>query len=349
MLQVVTLVLALASSQDSLTIKGDLKDVPAQGKERPILLCEGTTNLPNGVNLIAHLYYGKVHEGKELFKDSAIVKDGRFRQIFPVFARTNFPGTYIARLAYDSVLQGLNAPDYPRTAVDFVLKIGGPEDMDREGKVVRDQLIGEIRGILAITDKIKAKLDQWRDKTQDEREGPSKDWHERMLDIRKRADPRSHPEYYILRLDLMTDAMMENLSGILVSCARCFVLNQRENALEGLTRIRQTCEYWIGEVGSPGLQDFGKMADCAEECRTIARRLLENPDEPVLPVRRRFLELTALLDKSVPVDFHEVVLEIADRATAFFTAVSDKTPESKQIHAALDARLARLAASLRKN
>jgi hypothetical protein len=346
MLQVVTLFLALVAPQDPLVIKGELKELPAQGKGSPSFLCEGTANLPNGVNLIAHLYYGSIAVGKELFKDSAIVKGGKFSQEFPVFPQRNFPGTYTARLIYDPNLQGLGAPDYPRTTVDIVLQVGGPADVDRESLAVRNQLIGEIRGLIAIADLVKGKLDAMKDKPQADREALFKTWHEQTLEMRDRVDPRKHPEYYILRLDLMANSSVEELAGILTSSARCFVLNQREDTIEGLTRLRQTCEYWIGEIGAPRLLDFGKMVASVEECRSILRKLLESPNDPVLPARRRFLELTSLLDKSIPADFHEVILAITTRATSFFSAVSDKSPDTKTLHADLDGILERFASTL---
>ncbi|HVR85571.1 MAG TPA: hypothetical protein VMU54_14740 [Planctomycetota bacterium] len=346
MLQVVTLFLCLAATQDPLVIKGELKELPAQGKDGPSFHCEGTSNLPNGADLSAYLYYGAIVVGKELFKDSAIIRGGKFSQEFPIFAHRNFPGTYTARLIYDPALQGLGVPDYPRTTVDLVLQIGGAADIDRESKAVREQLIGEIRGLLAIADQIRGKLEEMKDKAQADREALFKTWHEQMLEVRKRVDPRQHPEYYILRLDLMADSGVENLSGILTSSARCFVLNQHENTVEGLTRLRQSCEYWIGEISTPRLLDFSKMAASVEECRSIVRKVLDSPDDPVQPSRRRFLELTAVLDKSVPDDFHEVILGITARAASFFNAVSDKSPDAKKLHADLDGLLQRFASTL---
>jgi hypothetical protein len=348
MLQVVTLLLALAQApQEPLTIKGELKELPAQGNTGPLIFCEGTTNLPNGVSLLAQLYYGKPVPGKELFTDSAIVKAGRVAQDFPVFSKRNFPGTYTARLTYDPVLQGLEAPNYPRTTLEFVLRIGGPQDVDREGKAVRDELIGELRALLVIADEIKAKLDEMKDKPQAEREVPYKAWHERSQEIRKQVDPRKHPEYYILALDLVADSGMEDLTGILMSSARCFVLNQRENMVEGLTRLRQSCDYWIGEVGSARVLDFSKLADSVDECRAIAKKLLEHAGEPVPPARRRFLELIAGLDKSAPPTFHDLILAITTKATAFFNGVSDKSPDTKQLHEELDRLLIHFAGTLR--
>lgn len=347
MLQVVTLLLTLAAVQEPLVLKGELKEVPAQGKDGPSLLCEGTANLPNGADLVAHLYYGRVDPGRELFKDTTLVKGGKFSQEFPIFAKRNFPGTYTVRLIYDPVLQGLGAADFPRTKVDVLLQVGGATDIDRESKTVRDELIGEIRGLIAIADQIKLKLEEMKEKPKEERQVPFNAWNEQTLELRKRVDPRKHPEYYILRLDVLANSGIEELVNILMASARCFVLSQHENTVEGLTRLRQQCEYWIGEIATPRLTDPSTMVSSVEECRAIARKLLDSPDAPVLPARRRFLELTAILDKSIPADFHEVILGITSRAAAFFNAVSDKSADTKKLHADLDGLLERFAGTLR--
>ena len=349
MLQVATLLLLALAGQETLTLQGELKDVPPQGKDGPALLCEGTTNLPNNSALVAHLYYGKPVGGREIFKDTAIVKGGKFSQYFPVFERRNFPGLYSVRLIYDPQLQNLGAPDFPHTAVEYTLQIGTAADVDAEGKAVRGQLIAEIRALIAIADQMKSKHEGLREKPQAEREAPAKAWQQELLEIRKRASPRSHPEYFILNLDFIADSGFEDLGSILSSCARCFVLNQHEKMTEGLTRLRQTGEYWIGEIANPRLSDLGQMASHIEECRKILRKLLDNPDEPLKPARTRYLEITALLDKSVPPDFHEVILGATSRGAAFFAAVADKSPDLKQIHADLDGLLERFAGTLRNS
>jgi hypothetical protein len=232
---------------------------------------------------------------------------------------------------------------------DFTLQIGTAVDVDAEGKAVRGQLIAEIRALIAVADQMKAKLEVLREKPQAEREAPAKAWQQEVLEIRKRANPRSHPEYFILNLDFIADSGFEDLTNILNSCGRCFVLNKREEMIEGHTRLRQTGEYWIGEIANPRLTDYGQIASQVDECRKILRKLLDNPDEPLKPLRSRYLEITALLDKSVPPDFHDVILGATSRGAAFFAAVADKSPDVKQLHADLDGLLERFAGTLRNS
>ncbi|HZE99175.1 MAG TPA: hypothetical protein VE981_19380 [Planctomycetota bacterium] len=347
MLQAVTLLLVLQAAPDSLTIKADLKDVPAEGKNPPVILCEGTANLPHGSILAAYLYYGEIIEGKEIFRDFSTLKAGKFTQDFPVYTRRNFPGAYIARFIYDPALQGLGAADFPRTTVDFKLQIGGPQELAAETKAVRDQLVGEIRSYIDLADQVKAKLEELKGKPAVDWEAPLKAWRDKSVEIQKRADPHRVPEYMILKLDLIADTGFENLEGILLSAARCAAGGKREIALEGLTRLRQTGEAWIGDIGAPRITEFEQMARHVDGMRTLVRKLADDPEEPVLPVRRKFLELTGVLDRSVPGDFHDAVLEIGSRGAAFFIAAADKTAEAPRIHKELDELLDRLARTLR--
>src|SRR5262249_51326997 len=160
-------------------------------------------------------------------------------------------GTYIARFIYDPALQGLGAADYPRTTVEFSLQIGTPEDLERESKAVRNQLAEEIRAFIAMADEVKAKMDEFRDKPPAAWDPSLKAWRDRSIELQKRADPRKVPEYTLLRLDVIADTGFENMADIFLSAARIASRGQRETALEGLTRLRQTAEFWLGDIAPP--------------------------------------------------------------------------------------------------
>jgi hypothetical protein len=347
MLHVVTLLLALAA-QDSLSIKGDLKELPPEGKAGPALLFEGTANLPNGSVLAVYLYYGKVVEGKELFRNFATVTAGAFTQEYPVFAKRNFPGKYIARFIFDPELQNLGGAAFPRTTVDFPLQVGGPDDVARESKAVREQLAGELRAMVALGQQVKGKLDELQDKPASAWDPLISAWRDESNRIQKRADPRKTQEYMILKLDTIADNGLEDLTGMLLGSARCAAGGQRGTCLQGLTRLNQTAEKWISDIASPRLTDFAQMAALLEDGRALLRKVAESPDQPVLPSRRKFLEMTELLDKSVPEAFHEAVLGISDRASTFFNAAADKSPDLKTAYQDLDGLLLRFAETLRK-
>jgi hypothetical protein len=346
MLHVVTLLLALAA-QDPLTIKGSLKEIPAEGKAAPALLCEGTANLPNGAVLVAYLYYDKVSEGGELFRDFATVRAGAFTQEYPVFAKKNFPGKYLARFIYDPELQNLAASDFPRTVVDLTLQIGGPDDVARESKAFREQLAGEIRSIMAVGQEVKLKLEELKDKPASAWEPLIAAWRDETTRIRIRVDPRKTREYVILRLGSIADDGLEDLEKILLSAARCAAAGKHALCLEGLTRLNQTAEKWIGDISSPRLTDMTQIIALIEEGRALLLKVAESPDQPVLPTRRKFLEMIGLLDRSVPDTFHEVVLGINDRASTFFAAAADKSTDLKTAHQDLDGLLRRFAETLR--
>src|SRR3989442_13268566 len=85
------------TAAETAVIKGELKDVPAQGKTGPLILCEGATNLPDGALINVYLYYDHVREGREIGKDTTPVKGGKFSHDLQPFLKKNLAGKYIAR------------------------------------------------------------------------------------------------------------------------------------------------------------------------------------------------------------------------------------------------------------
>lgn len=347
MLYVVSLLLALAAAQDPLTIQGTLKELPADGKQGPALYCEGTANLPNGAILVATLYYDQVDDTRELFRDFSTVKAGAFTQDYPVYLKRIFPGKYVARFVYDVSLQNLGAADFPRTIVDLTCQVGNAADLDRETKAVCQQLSDELRAMVGLGDQVKSKLDELKGKPAADWEPLLRNWRDETIAIQKRADPRSVREYRVLRLDVIADNGFEELQGTLLSAARCAAGGQREVALEGITRLRQSAEKWISDISGPRLTRPGELVSALDEARGLLRKLADNPDQPVLPVRRKFLETTEILDRSIPQGLHEPLLGITSRASAFFIAVADKSADVKKLHAELDDLLQRLTETLR--
>src|SRR6185295_10297183 len=116
----------------------------------------------------------------------------------------------------------------------------------------------------------------------------------------------------------------------------------------GLTRLRQTVEYLIDEVAAPKLTEPAEILQLIASARKLLKDALDRPDDPVLPVRRKFVEMNALLRKSLPEDFQGAVLDIGARSTDFFTALSDKQPSAKKLHAEVEQAFEKLLASLRR-
>jgi hypothetical protein len=274
-------------------------------------------------------------------------QSGRLHAGLSRLSKKNFPGKYIARFVYDPSLQNLGAADFPRTVVDLPYQLGGPEDLARETKAVQQQLAGEIRAMVALGEQVRTKLTELKSKPASDWDPLIAAWRDETNRIQKRTDPRKVREYMVLSLDTIADNGIEDLSGILLGSARCAAGGEPATCIEGLTRLNQTAEKWIADIASPRLTSYKEMAALIDEGRTLLRKSLDNPDQPVLPARRKFLEMTEILDKSVPEAFHEAVLGASSRASAFFIAVADKTPDVKTLHADLDDLLQRLADTLR--
>ncbi|MBI3857524.1 MAG: hypothetical protein HY293_17730 [Planctomycetes bacterium] len=328
-------------------IKAEIKEVPAKGEGRPSVLCEGTVNLPNGAFIQTYLYYGHVNEGKAIERDTATVQGGKFVQEFQPYPKKIFPGKYIVRMSYNPDLQNQAIPGFTQVIVDVTAQIGSAEDLERETKFFRGKLAGELQAMVALGDELKAKIDELQGKPDADWAPLLRAWNEKTLVIQKRCDPRNVPEYNILALDLSATSGMENLSGILNSAAKYAAAGKGKDAREGITVLRQTAEYWVGEMNTPKLTSAAQVVEAIDAAVKMLREALAQPDQPVLPVRRKFLAMNALLQKSLPEDLQPLVLEISTRSSAFFNAFSDKEPSAKELHARLIDSLEKLAAPMR--
>ena len=151
----------------------------------------------------------------------------------------------------------------------------------------------------------------------------------------------------MLGLDAVADPGIENLCAIFMSAARAASLGQAESAIEGLTRLQQTIVYWVSEIAAPRLTDPAQILALIEKVRALLRDALKTPDTPVLPLRRKFMEMNSLLDKSIPPDFHVAVLDLESRSVGYFNALADKLEGTQDLQQGMDRALEKLADALR--
>lgn len=328
-------------------IKAELRDVPAEGTRGASIACEGTSSLPNGAILHLYLYFDRIDEGHEVFKDTAVVKGGKFSLDMPAFPKRNLPGRYIARLVFNPDLQDQAFPGFKLTRTEVTTRFGAAEDFERETRAVRAQLNAEIQAFIAMADEVKAKMDELKGKPADDWKPHLAAWSEKGREIQKRADPRRVPEYNVLNLDLIATSGLENLAGILNSAAVTAANGKANEAIEGLTVLRQTAQYWADEVSMPKLTDPRDVIVLVEDGRKVAREALAKPDAPILTARRRFIEICTILQKSLPEEMQPGVQDVNGKSTAFFTALADKDAAAKTLHAELDKALDKLIAPMR--
>ena len=331
-------------------IKGELRDVPPQGKATPSLVCEGTTTLPDGALLNVYLYYDHVNEGREIAKDTATVKGSKFIQEFTPFAtsKKNLAGKYIARFRYSPEFQDRAIPGFSDAKVDIVLEYGTPQEVQQETKAVRDQLVAELRLFAALGDEVKAKIQELKDKPADAWKASLKAWYDRSTEIQRRAYPLKIPEYRVLNLDQVADSGLEQLGGTLISAAKHASIGEADVAREGLTRLRQTIDYLIDEIATPKLTEPSQILALIASARQLLRDALGRPNDPVLPARRKFVEMNALLQKSLPEEVQAMVIEISAGSVRFFNALADKQADAKELQKELDATFEKLLAALRR-
>ena len=347
MLHVAFLLLTQAAAEEAPVLKTEIKDVAAEGDGRPSILCEGTTNLPSGARIEVYLFYGKLDDGPVIARQSFTVKDGKFSHALQPYKKKNFPGKYGLRLVYNPELQDQRFVGFKMGVFDLPFRFGNDADFEREAKVFRSQLAAELQAMVDLGEELKTQIEKLKGKPASDWAPLQKKWMEQGHEIMKRADPHANQEYNALSIDHPATTGLENLSGILNSAARYAAAGRDKEALEGVTVLRQTAQYLIGEMNVPKLTSAGQVVDVVDAAKKLIRDVMANPDGPLLPRRRKFLEMNQLLQKSLPEDVQPTILEIGKASSAFFHAVEDKDPNVKELHADLEKALEKIAAPLR--
>ena len=347
MLHLAFLLLAQAAADEAPVLKTEIKDVAAEGDGRPSILCEGTTNLPKGARIEVYLFYGRLDDGPVIARQSFTVGDGKFSYPIQPYKKKNLPGKYGLRLVYNPELQDQRFVGFKMGVVDLPFKLGTEADFEREAKVFRAQLAAELQAMVDLGEELKTQIDKLKGKPAADWAPLQKKWMEQGHEIMKRADPHQNQEYNALNIDHAATTGLENLAGILNSAARYAAAGRDKEALEGVTVLRQTATYLIGEMNAPKLTSAGQVVDVVDAAKKLIKDVLANPDPPLLPRRRKFLEMNQLLQKSLPEDVQPVILEIGKASSAFFHAVEDKDPNAKELHAELEKALEKIAAPLR--
>jgi hypothetical protein len=347
MLHLAFLLLAQAAAGEAAVLKPEIKDVAAQGDGRPSILCEGTTNLPNGARIEVYLYYGRLDDGPVIARTSFAVQDGKFSQAIQPYKSKNFPGKYGLRLVYNPELQDQRIAGFAYGVTNTSFRFGTDADFEREAKVFRGQLAADLQAMVDLGEEVKTQIDKLAGKPAADWAPFQKEWMEKSHEIMKRADPHKIQEYYALNIDHPATTGLENLSGILNSAARYAAGGRGKEALEGITVLRQTAQYLIGEMNAPKLTSAGQVIDVVDAAKKLIREAAGKPDQPVLPAKRKFLEMNALLQKSMPEEVQPTILEVGTRAAAFFNALADKEPNVKELQAELEKSLEKIAAPLR--
>jgi len=347
MLHVAFLLLAQAAAGEAPVLKAEVKDVAAEGDGRPSILCEGTTNLPNGARVELYLFYGRLDDGPVIARNSFTVQDGKFSHPVHPYKKKNLPGKYGLRLVYNPDLQDQRIAGFKNGVFDLPFRFGTDADFEREAKVFRSQLAAELQAMVDLGEELKTQIDKLQGKPASDWAPLQKKWMEQTHDIMKRADPHANQEYNALNIDHPATTGLENLAGILNSAARYAAGGRGKEALEGITVLRQTAQYLIGEMNAPKLTSGGQVVDLVDAAKKLLREVVAKPDQPVLPARRKFLEMNTLLQKSMPEEVQPTILEIGKASAAFFNAVADKEPGVKELHAELEKLLENIAAPLR--
>ncbi len=330
------LALALVLAARDGKIAPELKEIPGDAKKPPTLLCEGTTDLPDGAILKVNLYFGPVIPGEEKTRTLLQVKGGRFSKDFQLFGprERNLGGTYSIRVAFDPNLQPPALQSLPPIHADAKLEVGDALAREKEHAALRRQLADEIRAVQAVADDVQAGLAASKGKPDPKAWAAlTEGWKKRLTAIERRAG--ALPEYGYLGLFHVVDSGLEQLREIVLNIADSAGKGLGGTVLEGRTVLDRTALQLLGEL-QPAALPPGEARALVEDARRILRDAPGLSGEALAAARKKYVALTFALDRHVGAAHSELLGALADGGKRLFDALEDgKEADARPVQAEL--------------
>ena len=329
---------------------------------QPVFLLNGTTSLPNGSALSAHLYYDEVSPGRDLRYLSVKVNEGRFSATFPIFQTKTLSGTYLVHLLFNPYLQqrpvrasmGEQIREYQCEAR---LKVGDDTSLNRDRQRVHRELGKKIETLWTIGQDLRLFLGQ--DPTRDTWQLRVKDWHGNMKEIVDAC--HNVPEYKALKIDDISAEATEDMSLALHQLIETagHHLADRNNPKYStemtklhrmLDIIRHDCNRRLG-LAFANEVERKRILNTAKEGVLMAGGLYTwlKRDPKATPVvyqarleefRKEFHHQIEQLLNGTPTKHHELIRGLAIRANTLFDIVGEartsRTNLIKKIQSAVD-------------
>ncbi len=331
---VLLIVLAIHGCGD--TLAAELKELPGDAKKPPLLVVEGTTDLPDGAILKINLYFGAVRPGEEKARGLVQVKDGKFNKDFQLFGprERNVAGTYHLRVHFDPNLQPVKLQSLPARQAEARLEVGDSLAREKEHAAIRKQLADEIRAIQAIGGEIQARFAEAKGKPDPKAWAALQEgWKSRVLAIERRVG--LVPEYRHLGHFMIADAGLENLRDIVLDLAACGLKGQAAQMEEGRTVLDRAAQALLGELTASSLSPR-QLRERVEEARKIVTDAPALPADAVPGARGKFVGLTLSLGQHLGEKHHDLLGAMADAGKRLFDALEEKkADQAKSVQAEL--------------
>ena len=341
----------LAYPQDDLKLEATLRDVPGDGAgKRPVLLCEGTANLPDRSRLDLWLHFGEVRQGCEVTREAVEVQGGKFScEIAFYTPPRNLAGLHTVRVGFEPHLQKPPVLEKlgdraRRLQAQVQLQAGSALDAEQDRQKWCKALGRDIEAMIAFADQAEARYSRDKDARKfdpKEWEGAYRDASDGCVEILRRAV--SVPEYKALGLTLVSDVGLEELRGIVLHFIRsCHgALAHPDHPLWGgvlrearivMARSRQRYMGFLFPVKG----DAKLLTGLGEDVRKILQGALETDEAGRAKARAKFRVTLITLDSRAPGVFHESIILFADKAAAFFEALDAGREKARPLLEALD-------------
>ncbi len=343
----------LACARDDLRIEVTLRDQPGDGSgKRPLLVCDGTTNLPDRSRIDLSLYFDQTRPC-ELIRNAVEVKGGTFSYEFDYFGPPrNMAGPYLIRATFDPFLQKQQILEMlddraRKIHAEGRLHVGTPLDAEQDRRHWYGTLLREIRSVTDFARQADARY--YRDKNAG-RFDP-REWQRSYAEAAESSLQTFRrvvgvPHYKALGLNSVTNEGMEELRGLVLHfITQCLAVLSHPNDPQGANVLREgrihldRTEQRLTEMLSPSRVDVKLLKGLVEDARRILREATTADGEGRARAQALFRAAVISIDRSVPKTFHEAIVRLAGDAVPLFEAPDADRQKAVRLQEALDRQL----------
>jgi hypothetical protein len=339
--------LAPGDSQETPKLSATFTEIPSS-PDGPGILCEGTTDLPDGCLVELTLFYGKADDGAHIAPFMSVpVQKGKFSHTFQVYPAKNLPGEYVVRMSFTPDLQRQQYRKIPMAQVESKFPIGEPSQFEAGRNEVREQLQKDVRAFLGMADEISKEYAKVRGKLD------RAAWDRRVEDWKKRTTDLNHrvlatPEYRVLQFRLLNNGGLEHLGGIILELARCARESDEKALREGRARLDQEAQGILEEYKSQPVDPAKYRLELLEDARKVLSGSRGLTEAKLATAKGKFNELMLRLNLQCPPSYRDRIRSILEAGTKYFVAADERQGDLDALYAKVERPTAELLEALKK-
>jgi hypothetical protein len=333
-------------SQEPPKLSATFTDLPST-PDGPGILCEGTTDLPDGCLVELTLFYGKADDGAQIAPFLSVpVQKGKFSHTFVVYPQKNLPGEYVVRMTFTPDLQRQQFRQIPMSLVESKFPIGEPSQFEAGRNEVRERIQKDVRDFLRLADEIATEYAKVRGKMD------RAAWDRRVEDWKKRTTDLNHrvlatPEYRVLQFKLLNNGGLEHLGGIILELARCAREEDEKALREGRARLDHEAQGILQEYKPLPVDPAKYRLELILDARKVLAGSRGLSEAKLATAKGKFNEIMLRLNLQCPPSYRDRIRSILEAGTEYFRAADERQGDLDALYQKVERPTAELLEALK--